>query len=81
MSMKKKVTDFIRVEKGNIGKQAAIVTGALLASSVLGTVLTQQASAMPCCHDEHTDVPPHNHHLDTVHNNSHYNRELDCIWC
>jgi hypothetical protein len=35
----KKVTDFIRLEEGNIGRKAAAVTGALLASSVLGGVL------------------------------------------
>jgi hypothetical protein len=81
MNIKKKVTDFIRVEKGNIGKQAAIVTGALLASSVLGTVLTQQASAMPCCHEEHYDVPAHDNHIHYPHSNSHNNIELNCIWC
>lgn len=81
MNIKKKVTDFIRVEKGNIGKQAAIVTGALLASSVLGTVLTQQASALPCCHDEHYDVPAHNDHSNYTHSDSHYNIEVQCSWC
>lgn len=43
--MNRKITDFIRLEDGNIGRKAAVVTGALLASTVLGAVLTSEAQA------------------------------------
>ncbi len=39
MDIAKKITDFIRLEDGNIGQKAAVTTGALLATSVLGAVL------------------------------------------
>jgi hypothetical protein len=70
----RKVTDFIKLEEGNIGRKSAVVTGALLASSVLGSILTRPALAEPpCCHNDHTDTP----HVDT-----HYNRVPPaCVWC
>lgn len=72
MKLNKKVTDFIRLEEGNIGRKAAVVTGALLTSGVLSTVLTTQVAQAGDCppayyHDEyyphynvaHQDVPAH----------------------
>ncbi|RLF79248.1 hypothetical protein DRN32_05395 [Thermococci archaeon] len=68
MNVPKKVTDFIVLEEGNIGRKAATVTGAALAASVLSTVLAQTVLAWdhcdahsdyyePCCHDQgaHSD--------------------------
>ena len=82
MSMKKKVADFIRLEEGNIGKHAATVTGALLASTVLGTVLTQPALALPCCHDDHYNATHQNSHSNVPHSNLHSNYEPpNCSWC
>jgi hypothetical protein len=46
----KKVTDFITLEDGNIGRKAAMVTGALLTSTVLGAVLVSEVQA-EYCHD------------------------------
>jgi len=73
----RKVTDFIRLEEGNIGRKSAVVTGALLASSVLGTVLvsiadTRNAEAYyeePHC-DAHSDRILHQNHSN--HSNSHF---------
>jgi len=48
MGLKKKVADFIRLEEGNIGRQAAVVTGALLASTTIGAVLTSPVMADHC---------------------------------
>jgi hypothetical protein len=48
MNVNKKITDFIKLEEGNIGRKAATVTGALLASTVLGAVLTSPVEA--ACH-------------------------------
>ena len=45
MNVPKKVTDFIVLEEGNIGRKAATVTGAALAASVLSTVLAQTVLA------------------------------------
>jgi hypothetical protein len=45
MKLDKKVTDFIKLEEGNIGRKSAVVTGAVLASTVLGAVLTSPAEA------------------------------------
>jgi hypothetical protein len=78
MKLGKKVTDFIRLEEGNIGRKAAVVTGALLASGVLGTVLTAKvAEAIPDCDPGEThvhDLPHVNTHQD--HYDGHYNRCL-----
>jgi hypothetical protein len=86
MSMKKKVADFIRLEEGNIGKHAATVTGALLASTVLGAVLTQPVYALPCCHDQsypHQDSHYNSH--SNAHTNDSHNNLMDpgwnCTWC
>jgi len=70
----RKVTDFIRLEDGNIGRKAAVVTGALLASTLLGATLTAQVEKAEawynygCEPDEihrnnfyHTDNPHTNH--------------------
>ncbi len=59
MNVPKKVTDFIKLDAGNIGRKAAVVTGAALAASVLGAVLTApQAGAYDhCdCHADHTNT-------------------------
>lgn len=76
MRISKKVTDFIKLEDGNIGRKAAVVTGALLASTVLGAVLTSTAEAGWChcnlAHQEwHLNSPsyPHSEHYDTPHVN------------
>jgi hypothetical protein len=57
MDAQKKVTDFIKLEEGNIGRKSAVVTGAVLASTVIGAVLTQSAKAGDHCdgHDDHLD--------------------------
>jgi len=62
MNVPKKVTDFIRLDAGNIGRKSAVVTGAALAASVLGTVLMapQEAQAYPHC-------DCHGHHQDSFH--------------
>lgn len=73
MKVNKKVTDFIKLEDGNIGRKAAVVTGALLASTVLGSVLSVQVAEAHCNghqnywmpipgggiehHDTHVDLP------------------------
>jgi hypothetical protein len=76
--MKKKVADFIRLEEGNIGKHAATVTGALLASTILGAVLTQPVQALPqCCEDTHTNSNVHNHSY--THTNQ-YEQPPACSW-
>jgi len=51
MKVPKKVTDFIKLDAGNIGRRSAVVTGAALAASVLGTVLMrpQEIQAYPHC--------------------------------
>lgn len=46
--MNKKVTDFIKLENGNIGRKAAVMTGAALAASVLGALLTSPVEAGHC---------------------------------
>jgi hypothetical protein len=44
------VTDFIKLDAGNIGRKSAVVTGAALASGVLGTaLLSQMAEAGDHC--------------------------------
>jgi hypothetical protein len=53
MKLDKKVTDFIKLEEGNIGRKSAVVTGAVLASSVLGTVLANVATVRAW---DHCDV-------------------------
>jgi hypothetical protein len=67
MKINKKVTDFISLEDGNIGRRSAVVTGALLATSVLGGVLTTPAEAAWC----HCDIPHSNH-------SNHYNTSGPC---
>ncbi len=67
MKISKKVTDFITLEEGNIGRKAAVVTGALLASSVLGLALTDVAKAAQC-------LPGEYHGNNSGHSNDpHYN--------
>ncbi len=63
MNVPKKVTDFIVLEEGNIGRKAAVVTGAALTASVLGMVLTASV-AEACVHDN-------------IHNNYHTNQHTD----
>lgn len=60
MNVPKKVTDFIKLDAGNIGRKSAVVTGAALAASVLGMVLTtpQAVEAGPHC-DCHVDHANH----------------------
>jgi hypothetical protein len=74
MKLNRKVTNFIRLEEGNIGRKAAVVTGALLASSVLGAVLTSTVEADHCnvhtdtAHTDytvHTNYEAHDHHVNT----------------
>ena len=61
MNINKKVTDFINLEDGNIGRKSAVVTGALLATSVLGGVLATPAEAAWChCNYSHYDIPHYN---------------------
>ncbi len=57
----RKVTDFIRLEEGNIGRKAAVVTGSLLASTLLGAVLTTQIAEAGGC-----DEPFHNEHYNHI---------------
>jgi hypothetical protein len=50
MDAPKKVTDFIKLDAGNIGRKSAVVTGAALASGVLGAaLLSQMAEAGDHC--------------------------------
>jgi hypothetical protein len=69
MNVSKKVTDFIVLDEGNIGRKAVTVTGATLAASVLGVVLqTSVAHACLCAHiDDHT--------------NTHQDGYDDCVGC
>lgn len=70
MKLNRKVTNFIRLEEGNIGRKSVVVTGALLASGVLATVLISIVPPAEGYYDhcnEHTDSPHVNHsqaHLD-----------------
>lgn len=66
MKVDKKVTDFIKLEDGNIGRKAAVVTGALLASTVVGAVLTVQVAEAHCDANYHTDGVAHSNtsHVD-----------------
>jgi hypothetical protein len=82
MKLSRKVTDFIRLEEGNIGRKAAIVTGALLTSSVLGAVLISTVEAVHCdmhMDDQwHSNYAPHTNHYNghsnhSDHSNSHLN--------
>lgn len=81
MQVNRKVADFIKLEDGNIGRKAAVVTGALLASTVLGAVLTVQVAEAHCdgWHWEncHSDTPQHSDGYG-CHNNWHYDMP-DCI--
>jgi hypothetical protein len=65
VKVSRKVTDFIVLEEGNIGHKSAVVTGALLASSVLGLVLTAQVTEAQCW----TNI--HNNHF-VNHNDAHF---------
>jgi hypothetical protein len=75
MKLSRKVTDFIRLEEGNIGRKSAVVTGALLASSVLGTVLIATVSTAEGYYDhcdEHMNNPgPHTNYYDS-HSDRHW---------
>jgi hypothetical protein len=66
MKLSRKVTNFIRLEEGNIGRKSAVVTGALLASSVLGGVL---ASAV--------DTRIAEAYLDGIYCDEHLNSHID----
>lgn len=48
-TLSKKVTDFIKLEDGNVGRKSALVTGALLTSTLLGVMLASPASAGEHC--------------------------------
>jgi hypothetical protein len=51
MSIKKKVTDFVRLEQGSIGHKAAMVTGAAMVAGVLAATIEvpkAKASALLC---------------------------------
>lgn len=61
MNVPKKVTDFITLDDGNIGRKSAAVTGAALAASVLGTVLQASVAEAALCDYVHTDNPHQNH--------------------
>lgn len=55
MSIKKKITDFVRLEQGSIGGKAAMVTGAAMAAVVLAAATdVGEAKAKGFCH--HTDI-------------------------
>lgn len=80
--LSRKVTDFIKLEDGNIGRKAAVVTGALLASTVLGSVLTMPVVAQGHC-DEYHSWPCHSNtpiHSDgyNCHDYWHINHYQDC---
>jgi hypothetical protein len=62
MNASTKVSDFIKLDTGNIGRKSAVVTGAALAASVLGAVLIapQEVQAYPHC-------DCHAHHQNTYH--------------
>ncbi len=49
MNIGKKIIDFIVLEDGNIGSKAAVTTGSLLASAVLGVIFTAPAEAYDHC--------------------------------
>ncbi len=74
MKLNRKVTDFIRLEEGNIGRKSAVVTGALLTSTVLGAVL---ASTVEAHCNQHIDN--HSNHYD--HANSGYSDHMDGQYC
>lgn len=61
MNVPKKVTDFIVLDEGSIGRKAATVTGAALAASMLGTVLQASIAEAALCDWVHTDNPHQNH--------------------
>jgi hypothetical protein len=88
MNVPKKVTDFIVLEEASISRKAAVVTGAALAASVLGTVLTAQTArawehedhSNHCNHDQghgdhadHTNCFNGNCHGDSTTNYDHFN--------
>lgn len=78
MKLGKRVTDFIRLEEGNIGRKSAVVTGALLASSVLGTVLASMTPTAEAYYDHceiHTNYVPHTDHYNT--HSEHYDGHGD----
>jgi hypothetical protein len=67
MKLDKKVTDFITLDRGSIGHKSAVVTGALLASSVLGLVLTSEVEAAYCYASHYGDT----HYETYQHTNTH----------
>jgi hypothetical protein len=66
MKLGKKVTDFIRLEEGSIGRKSAMVTGALLASGVLGMMLTTEAAEASTCPPDRTHQDIHYHNCNVV---------------
>jgi hypothetical protein len=81
--LSRKVTDFIRLEEGNIGRKSAVVTGALLASAVLSGVLasTSEAAEGHSHHcDEHFESAPHTNHYDG-HSDYHWNEYIPLPEC
>ena len=78
MNVPKKVTDFIRLDAGNIGRKSAVVTGAALAASVLGAALLSQTAEayVHCdCHGNHSN----SWHVGgwCTHGQSHFNAHSD----
>jgi len=49
MELKKKLTDFLAVEDGAIAKKSMLLTGAVLATSVLGGVVTASDQSADEC--------------------------------
>jgi hypothetical protein len=78
MKLNKKVTDFIRLEEGNIGRKSAVVTGALFASTVLGGVLVSMAETEnPSWVNDPCHLDGHYHSSHNTHTDSHTN-EWEC---
>lgn len=50
--LKRKLTDFLRVEDGSIARKSIVLTGAILATSALGeaTAAVATCSKCFCCH-------------------------------
>ena len=74
MKLSRKVTDFIRLEEGNIGRRSAVVTGALLASTLLGATLTAQVEKAEAWYNygcpygyPHMNLHTNNPHVDHHH--------------
>ena len=48
-NLKKKVSDFIKLENGQIGKKAAVVTGAILTASAISSLIAAPVKAENHC--------------------------------